>query len=163
MATHKQFLVEVPVTTRGMGFADTVTINACFPASPIHAAEINDQSIKEQAQMLIMDGIVNDGGHTFGEFNRDYGAAGPEGAPVIADVDIGAYNIPSPFVPNPTSPGPGSMNPADKPAAPEADHLVNPGDQWGSGVGSALDVKASSDTQSTGAYNDFQLGHAPGA
>ena len=44
MATHKQLMVEVPVTTRGMGFADTTTVNACFPASPIHAAEINDQS-----------------------------------------------------------------------------------------------------------------------
>ncbi len=159
MATHKQLMVEVPITTRGLGSADTVTVNTCFPASPIHAGEINDASIKEQAQALLLDGVVNDSGHTFGEFNRDYG----ELAPVIADVDIGAANIPSPFVPNPTSPGPGSLNASDKPAAPDAEHLTQPGDQWGSGVGSSLDPKASSDAQSTGAINDFQLGKAPGA
>jgi len=159
MATHKQLMVEVPITIRGLGSSDTATVNGCFPASPIHAGEINDQSIKEQAQLLIMDGVVNDAGHTFGEFNRDYGVD----APVIADVDIGAANIPSPFVPNPTSPGPGSFNDSDKPPAPDADHLVNPGDQWGSGVGSTLDVKPSSEAQSTGEYNDFQLGKAPGA
>jgi hypothetical protein len=159
MATHKQLMVEVPITTRGLGTSDTTTVNACFPASPIHAGEINDESIKELAQALLLDGVVNDSGHTFGEFNRDYG----ESAPSIADVDIGAHNLPSPYVPNPTSPGPGSFNDTDKPPAPTSDHLVNPGDQWGSGVGSSLDVKATSDAQSTGALNDFQLGSAPGA
>ena len=71
----------------------------------------------------MLDGIVNDGGHTFGEFNRDY-----SDAPVIADVDVAGKNLASPYVPNPSSPGPGSMNPADIPAPP-ADFGQVPNDQ----------------------------------
>jgi hypothetical protein len=157
MATHKQLMVEVPVTQRGMGSSDSTSVASAYAASPIHAGEINDQSIKELAQQLLLDGVVNDGGHTFGEFNRDY-----SDAPVIADVDVAGKNLASPYVPNPSSPGPGSMNPSDIPAPP-ADFGQTPGDQFGTGVGSQLSPNQSSASQSAGELNDFQLGKAPGS
>lgn len=158
MATHKQLMVEVPVTERGSGKADTASLASAYPASPIHAGEINDQSIKELAQTLLLDGIVNDSGHTFGEFNRDY-----IDAPTIADVESGAGGLPgSPFAPNPSSPGPGSLNPTDMPAPPDG-WAQEPGDQFGTGVGSQLEPSQASASQSTAALNDFQLGKAPGS
>jgi hypothetical protein len=157
MATHKQLMVEVPVTQRGAGSSDTASLVSAYGASPIHAGEINDQSIKELAQQLLLDGIVNDSGHTFGEFNRDY-----VDAPVIADVDVAGKNLASPYVPNPSSPGPGSLNAADIPAPP-AGFGQTPGDQWGTGVGSQLSPNQSSSSQSAGELNDFQLGKAPGS
>ena len=158
MATHKQLMVEVPVTERAKGKADSASLATAYPASPIHAGEINDQSIKDLAQSLLLDGIVNDGGHTFGEFNRDY-----VDAPVIADVESGGGGLPgSPYVPNPTSPGPGSLNATDMPAPPDG-WGTQPGNQWGSGVGSQLEPQAASASQSTAVLNDFQLGKAPGS
>ena len=158
MATHKQLMVEVPVTERGKGKADSASLSTAYPASPIHAGEINDQSIKDLAQTLLLDGIVNDSGHTFGEFNRDY-----VDAPTIADVESGGGGLPgSPYAPNPTSPGPGSLNPTDMPAPPDG-WATEPGDQFGTGVGSQLEPSAASAAQSTAVLNDFQLGKAPGS
>ena len=158
MATHKQLMVEVPVTERAKGKADSASLATAYPASPIHAGEINDQSIKDLAQSLLLDGIVNDGGHTFGEFNRDY-----VDAPVIADVESGGGGLPgSPYVPNPASPGPGSLNATDIPAPPDG-WGTEPGNQFGSGVGSQLEPQAASAAQSTGVLNDFALGKAPGS
>ena len=158
MATHKQLMVEVPVTERGKGNADSASLATAFPASPIHAGEINDQSIKDLAQQLLLDGIVNDSGHTFGEFNRDY-----VDAPVIADVESGGGGLPgSPYVPNPASPGPGSLNATDIPAPPDG-WGTEAGNQFGSGVGSQLEPQAASAAQSTGVLNDFALGKAPGS
>ncbi len=158
MATHKQLMVEVPVTERAKGSSDTASLVSAYGASPIHGGEINDASIKDLAQALLLDGVVNDGGHTFGEFNRDY-----TDAPVIADVPTGAGGLPaSPHVPNPASPGPGSLNATDIPAPPEG-FGQEAGDQFGSGVGSQLGPDQSSASQSTGVLNDFQLGKAPGS
>lgn len=158
MATHKQLMVDVPVTERGVGSSDTASLVSAYGASPIHGGEINDQSIKELAQQLLLDGVVNDGGHTFGEFNRDY-----IDAPVMADVPTGAGGLPaSPFVPNPSSPGPGSLNATDIPAPPDG-FGEEAKEQFGSGVGSALGPDQSSSSQSTGALNDYQLGKAPGS
>jgi len=158
MATHKQLMVEIPVKERGMGSSDSASLVSAYGASPIHAGEINDQSIKELAQQLLIDGIVNDSGHTFGEFNRDY-----LDAPVIADVESGAGGLPaSPYVPNPSSPGPGSLNPTDMPAPPDG-FGQEPGNQWGTGVGSKLSPDQSSASQSTAVLNDYPLGKAPGS
>ena len=158
MATHKQLMVTVPVTERGIGSSDTASLVSAYAASPIHSGEINDDSIKELAQQLLLDGIVNDSGHTFGEFNRD-----DVDAPVMADVPTGAGGLPaSPFVPNPASPGPGSLNASDIPAPPDG-FGQEPNEQFGSGVGSSLGPDQSSASQSTGVLNDFQIGKAPGS
>ena len=87
MPTHRQVMVEVPVTTRGFGNSGSAGVSSCFPQSPIGPnGDYNaDDDIKALAQQLLLDGVVNDAGHTYGEFNRDY-----IDAPVIADVDTGA-------------------------------------------------------------------------
>lgn len=103
MASHHQILAEVPVTTYGKGTSGTSTIRAMFPASPINSGELTDEGIRELGRELLQSAVVNDGGHTFGKFNRDY-----SDAPEVTK-----------FVPDPGSPGPGSTNPADIPPAPE--------------------------------------------
>lgn len=154
----KQYMVNVPVSQRGMGSSDSASLASAFPASPIHNGTMDDDSIKDLAQSLLLDGIVNDGGHSFGEFDRDY-----TDAPVIADVETGGGGLPaSPYVPNPSSPGPGSMNAADIPEAPDG-FGAEPTDQFGPGVGSKLSPDQSSAAQSTGKLNEFQPGKAPGS
>ena len=158
MPTHKQTTVEPPVTSRNMGSSDTATLKSAFPASPIHQGEITADSIRKQFQEEVIDGVVNDGGHTFGEFSLDY-----SDSPDLNEVETGGGGLPaSPYVPNPTSPGPGSANAADQAEAPEGFGQTPPA-QWGSGVGSQLQPKTSSEQQSRGTLGDYVLGKAWGS
>ena len=127
MPTHKQITVEAISTTRDLGSSDTATLQSSFPASPINAGTLTADIVQAAGQDLV-DGVINDGGHTFGTFSLDY-----IGAPNMADVKTGGGGLPgSPFVPAPGSPGPGSMNPADIPAPP-SDFPADPGTEYGSG------------------------------
>lgn len=154
----KQTMFEtVAKTTRGMGTHDYNALKAAYGSSPIHN-DLDDQKIKELAEQLMLEGVVNDGGHTFGEFDRDYAN---NGAPVMADVDVAGKNLASPYVPNPTSPGPGSMNASDIGAAPDG-FGQEPSDQFGSGVGSQLSPDQSSAAQSTATF-DGVVGKGPGS
>ena len=156
----KQDMVETVVkSSRGMGTHDYNALASAFPASPIHSGDINDQSIKDLAQSLLLDGDVSDGGHTFGTFNRNYSE---NDVPVMDDVDTAAHNLPSPYVPNPSSPGPGSMNASDIPEPP-AGFGQEPNDQFGSGVGSQLSPDQSSAAISSGQFQDLTLGKSPGS
>lgn len=113
MPTHRQLTVEVPTTSRGNGKSDTSTLQKAFPSSPIYKGELTDAVVREEGQTLLADGLVNDGGHTFGEFDRDYA-----GAPDLEkDVPVGGGGLPgSPYAPNIASPGvEGSLNPSDIP------------------------------------------------
>ena len=158
MPTHKQTTVEPPVTVRNMGASDTATLKSAFPASPIHMGEMTVESIRKQYQETVIDGVVNDGGHTFGEFSLDY-----KDAPDLNEVETGAGGLPAtPYVPNPTSPGPGSANAADQAEAPDGFAATVPA-QWGSGVGSQLQPKTSSEQQSRGTLGDYVLGKAWGS
>jgi hypothetical protein len=111
MPTHKQDTVKSSkVTSRGLGAADTTNLIKAFPGSPIHNGELTEEIVREQGQELV-DGVINDGGHTFGEFDKDY-----SDAPSFDDVEVGGGGLPgSAFAPNIASPGEG-MNPADIPA-----------------------------------------------
>lgn len=110
MPTHRQLIVQVPPTARGMGRADTANLQKTFPASPISNGELTDEKVIEDGKKQLIDGKVNDGGHTFGEFDRDY----PD-APNLNDVEVGGGGLPgSPFAPNIASPAEG-MNPASIP------------------------------------------------
>jgi hypothetical protein len=113
MPTHRQLTVEVPVSTRGNGKSDTKTLQKAFPSSPIYKGELTDQVILEEGQTLLVDGLVNDGGHTFGEFDRDYSAS-PD---IENEVQTGGAGLPgSPFAPNIASPGEGNgLNPQSIP------------------------------------------------
>jgi hypothetical protein len=158
MPTHKQQTVESLTTTRDMGSSDSTSLKSAFPASPIHMGEMTADSVKKQFQDEVIDGTVNDGGHTFGTFNRDY-----SGAPDLSEVETGGGGLPaSPYVPNPTSPGPGSVNAADQAEAPDG-FGENPSNVPGTGVGSQLQPKTSSETHSKGKLGDFVMGKAWGS
>lgn len=112
MPTHRQLIVQVNPTTRALGKSDTANLQKSFPASPIHSGELTDEKVIEGGKKLLIDGEVNDGGHTFGTFNRDY-----VDSPDLNDVQVGGGGLPgSPFAPNIASPGEG-MNPSSIPAS----------------------------------------------
>ena len=158
MPTHTQQTVEHLTTVRDMGSSDSASIKSAFPASPIHSGEMTAEKVKAQFQEEVIDGTVNDGGHTFGTFSRDY-----TDAPDLAEVKTGGGGLPaSPHVPNPTSPGPGSLNATDQADTPEG-FGQNPSATWGSGVGSQLGPKTSSEQQSAGRLGDFIMGKAWGS
>ena len=158
MPSHKQNMVEAVVTVGDLGSSDTTTVQASFPASPIYTGDLTDDGVTEGGQALLLDGAVNDAGHTFGVFERDYTEA-----PDYGDVEAGGGGLPaSAWVPNPVSPGPGSMNPTDQ-ADPPDGFGQTPNDQWGSGVGSQLNPAESSATQSTQTLGDYVMGKAPSA
>ena len=150
MPTHKQGTVEPPTTERAMGAAGANQLAAAYGASPIHAGEIDSDTIKEQFQTEVLDAIINDAGHTFGEFDTSYSEA-----PNMDDVATGGGGLPaSAYVPNVSSPGPGSLNAADQPDPP-AGFGETPSDTWGTGVGSQLTPKNSSEKisgQTLGSY-----------
>ena len=158
MPSHTQTMLEPMTTEKGMGTASTTTVKASFPASPIYIGELNDAERKAFFQKNVLDGEVNDGGHTFGIFSRDYSEA-----PDIASVETGGGGLPgSPWVPNPVSPGPGSINAAEQ-GEPPAGWGENPPEQWGTGVGSQLEPSVSSAQQAGGTLGDYVMGKAWGA
>ena len=155
MPSHTQGTIEVNASTRGMGTSDTSSMQACFPGSPSWVLTGDD--LRAEFQTLVLDSVVNDGGHTFGEFNRDY-----VDAPAYGDVETGGSGAPaSAWVPNPTSPGAGSVNPTDQPAPPDG-FGTTPNDQWGAGVGSQLGPDASSAAQSSHTLGEYVSGQSAG-
>lgn len=153
MPTHKQVTVNAVVTNKDKGRHDSKHMSSIFAASPIHSSEMTAETIKAQFQKLVLDGEINDSGHTFGILNRDY-----VDAPEYGDVETGGGGLPaSAWVPNPTSPGPGSQNPADQPEAPDG-YGNKAGDTWGTGVGSQLSPKKSSESISSHTLGDYGLG-----
>ncbi len=158
MPTHTQRTVDSLTTVKDMGSSDTANLKASFPASPIHQGELTRESIAQQFQDEVIDGTVNDGGHTFGTFDRDYAEA-----PDLNEVETGGGGLPaSPYVPNPVSPGPGSVNATDQADPPEG-FGQNPSNVPGSGVGSQLQPKTSSEQQSGGRLGDYVMGRAWGS
>lgn len=96
MPSHKQWTVETPVTTRANGSSDYEGRTVCYPNSPFYSGELTEEGVKEQFIELVQGPVVNDGGHTFGEFNRDY-----VGAPNFEEVVTGGGGLPgSPYAPN---------------------------------------------------------------
>ena len=153
MPTHKQGTVDVVPTEGIKGRSGSTTLAHVFGASPIHTGELTDDLIREEFQTMVLDGKVNDGGHTFGEINRDY-----VDAPNYADVEVGGEGLPaSAWAPNPQSPGPGSMNPADQVAAPDG-YGSTPSDTPFSGIGSQLSPNDSSATISRHTLGDYGFG-----
>jgi hypothetical protein len=153
MPSHKQVTVEAVVTNKDRGRHDSKAMSTIFKASPIHASELTADSVRKTFQDLVLDGEVNDAGHTFGIQNRDY-----IDAPDYGDVETGGGGLPaSPWAPNPSSPGPGSQNPADQAEAPDG-YGTKAGDTWGSGVGSQLSPKSASAKISGHTLGDYGLG-----
>ena len=149
MPSHKQGTVNPLVTTRGLGKHGTDHMTSMYGTSPIHAGEIDADSIKAQFQEIVLDGVVNDAGHTFGEVNRDY-----VDAPDYGDVETGGGGLPaSAWCPNPVSPGEGFDY--TKQAEAPGGYGETPSDTWGVGVGSQLSPKNSSEAIS--GHNSWRL------
>tara|TARA_Y100000592_G_scaffold101103_1_gene185454 strand:- start:2636 stop:3106 length:471 start_codon:yes stop_codon:yes gene_type:complete len=139
MPTHRQITVEPDENQTASGSkANRAALKALFHAAP----QYNDytaEAVQQLSQAELLDGEVNDMGHTFGTFNKDY-----SDAPDFADVETGGGGLPaSPWVPNPASPTGGVNNPGSIPEAPDG-YGQTPADNWGSGIGSQLSPKASS-------------------
>ncbi len=153
MATHKQGTVKPPVTERGLGRAASNDLKTTFASSPIHKEELTADSIKEKYQSEVLDGVINDGGHTFGTFDPNY-----TDAPDLNDVETGGSGLPaSPYVPNPVSPGEGSVDPSDQAEAPDGFGKVASATPF-TGVGSQLSPKAASEAISGQTLGDYGLG-----
>jgi hypothetical protein len=153
MPTHKQITVNSAVTDKGLGTAATNDLRNIYTKSPIYNDEVSNDGLREEYQEIVMDAVINDGGHTFGTFDTAY-----VDAPVLAEVKTGGGGLPaSAFVPNPVSPGPGSMNANDQ-ADPPDGYGETPNGQFGSGVGSELGPKSSSEKISSQKLGDYVLG-----
>ena len=135
----------------------TESLQQNFPGSPIHNGALSRATIQEMGNDLLLGKTVNDGGHTFGEQDRDY-----TGAPNFDDVATGAGGLPStPFTPATASPGAGSMNAADIPESPSP---ADPGTEFGSGA-SAISRKPSESSAYIAKHTlkDYGLGSSAGS
>jgi hypothetical protein len=101
MPSHEQITVEPPRRERGLGSSDTTSLQTEFPESPIHSGVLTKTTIRTQGNELLVIGEVDDKGHTFGIFNRDY----PE-SPNLEEVTEDARGRPmsSPYAPSLASP-----------------------------------------------------------
>lgn len=146
-----QGTVSPVITDRKLGSSATNDLKSMFNTSPLH--DLTAEEIREQYQKDVLDGITNDGGHTFNEQNMAY-----VDAPNYEDVPTGGGGDPaSAFVPNPSSPGEGSVDPSSQPKAPDG-FGETPSATPFVGVGSQLSPKASSDAISSQKLGDLGLG-----
>lgn len=139
MANHRQITVEPDENQTAAGSkANRAALKTMFASAP-YFNDYTKEKVQEVSQSLLLDGEVNDMGHTFGTVNRDY-----VDAPDYADVETGGGGLPaSAWSPNPASPTDGVNNPGSIPEAPDGYGTV-PADNWGNGIGSQLSPKASS-------------------
>jgi hypothetical protein len=119
MPDHRQLVVQFNTTLRDRGRSDTASLQAAYPDSPVYNGSLEyneDDKVKELFESLVIEGVVNDGGHTFGEFDRDYVEA-----PNLADVstDSRGNEVSSPYAPSLASPPGGVDDWANQPATPE--------------------------------------------
>ena len=173
----KQGTVLVQSTIAGLGnigglsTSNTETLKACFPASPLgQIDQLKDDGTKDATanpmmkwyQTNVLDAVINDGGHTFGEVSMNFSSTNATPAPpALGEADTGGAGKPaSAWVPNPVAPGPGSINPADQAEAPEGFGTV-PNDTPGTGVGSQLGVVDSSSQQDSATLGSYGLGKSP--
>jgi hypothetical protein len=161
MPSHNQNTVDYVSTEWSAGAGanlsthSTTNLQAAFPGSPIHNGELSRDGIQELGNELLLSEIVNDGGHTFGELNRDY-----VDAPTFADVKTGGGGLPTTaWTPNVASPGEGSMNASDQPEGPEP---ADPGTEFGSGPGAAQREPSEASKGIAGhTLKDYGLGSRP--
>ena len=140
-----------------MGASGSTALQTAFPGSPIHAGDLSRDGVQSLGDELLLGDVVNDGGHTFGEHNRDY-----VDAPNYGDVETGSGGLPTTaFTPNVASPGEGSMSASDQPDGPEP---ADPGTEFGSGA-SAVSRQPSETSAAIASHTlkDYGLGSSPGS
>ena len=138
MPSHKQITVSPPENQTASGSkANRAALQSLFPSTPMYG-DYNMDAVTAAGQAML-DGVVNDMGHTFGTLELDY-----IDAPDFGDVETGGGGLPaSAWSPNPASPLDGVNNPGSIPEPPDG-YGQTPADNWGSGIGSQLSPKASS-------------------
>ena len=112
MPSAKQIMVQPPADrmTGRIGKSDIAGLQSAFPGSPVYDGTLTDQVATDQYMNIVTNATVNDGGHTFGTVDLNYGSA-----PNLEDVEVGGGGKPgSPYAPNIASP-PTGQNPADIP------------------------------------------------
>ena len=114
---------------------------------------MSPEDVKAAFQADVLDGITNDGGHTFGEFSKEY----PDNIPAGDVPTAGGGDPASKFVPNPSSPGEGSVDPSAQPKAPDG-FGQTPSDTPFVGVGSQLSIEDSGASISAQTLGDYGLG-----
>ncbi|HIL26372.1 MAG TPA: hypothetical protein EYG21_03120 [Nitrospinaceae bacterium] len=154
----------------GLSTSGTESVQACFPASPLGTIDqLTDDGTHDASanpmmkwyQENVLDAVINDSGHTFGEVSMNFTGEGfTPLPPALGEVTVEGPAPASAWVPNPVSPGPGSVNPADQGAPPEGFGTV-PSDTPGTGVGSQLGVVDSSAQQSSATLGAYGLGDSP--
>jgi len=157
MPTHRQNVVEAKgaPSSRALGARDDKTIKAAFAGSPLF--ELKDDDVRAQYQQLVLDGVINDEGHTFGTQTMDY-----SDAPNMEEVETGAGGLPaSPYVPNPVSPGEGSVDPSDLADPPEG-FGQTPSSTPFVGVGAVENPKGTSERAARHTLGDYKLGQGVG-
>lgn len=152
--SNKQNTVDAPITERTRGKSSTASLISSYPLSPIHNGTLTREEREEKFQKDVLDAVINDGGHTFGTYDTSYSTAPDIGTGVA---DGGEEELPSDFAPNPSSPTDGTVNASAKAAPPEG-FAQAPSSDWGTGDGSQLSPKASSEKISSQTLGDYGLG-----
>ena len=156
MPSHNQNTVDYVPTDFAMGASSSTSLQTCFPGSPIHAGDLSRETIEALGNDLLLSEMVNDGGHTFGEHNRDY-----VDAPSFGDVKTGGGGLPTTaWTPNTASPGEGSMSATDQPEGPQP---ADPGTEFGAGPSAILrEPSENSAVIASHTLKDYGLGTRPG-
>jgi len=164
MATTKQQTVKASKAEfGGSGHRNDTNLQAAFKNSPLYA-EYSEEAVEnigiaahngnggngdDVPNIGVEEGIVNDGGYMFGEFDLNYGDA-----PDLEEVETGGGGLPAtPYTPNPSSPGPGSVHYADQPEYTGDLPVATP--QFGTGHGGTVSPSKTSQgiaTQTLGEY-----------
>ena len=157
MPSHNQSTVDYVPTDFSMGTSSSTSLQTSFPGSPIHSGDLTREAIQKIGNVALLGAKVNDGGHTFGEHNRDY-----VDAPNYGDVATGGGGLPTtPFTPNTASPGEGSLLAADQPEGPLP---ADPGSEFGSGASATKrQPDESSAVMASHTLKDYGLGVRPGS
>ena len=156
MPTHKQTMLEAPITARGQGKADSNALQSMFPQTPALNG-YKDADAQTLGNATLLGASVNDGGHTFSTVSLQYTDA-PD---LEADGDPGGNNLPNMYQPNPASPGEGSFLDTDVPAPP--DGYGTRTEQFGSGVGTELQPKAAAAIHSAHTLGQYIKGKSAGS
>ena len=170
MPTHRQATVNAfgPPGTGGMGRRTDANLRAAFSNSPLYVDYTEVAVLNAGISSLngdggdgdsipgigVANGIVNDGGHTFGTFNLNYRAGQPDGPPDQTTVRTTDPGDPaSGYIPNLNSTVPGDISPTAQPRYTGA--LPAAGVEYGVGLGGTAkpsDTSPNIASQKIGSY-----------
>ena len=147
------------------GNSNTANLQSMFPSSPIYLGQISDQERRDAFDEISKDAFLtaaglNDIADIGGYYGMNY-SYNYSNAPDLANVDLAAHNLPSPYIPNPTSPGQGNgANHTAKPAYTGQIKNPNTVSNFGSGLGGLVSPSETSSNISQLKLGDFISGNS---